>query len=52
MHYLLLSCLILLAACGHRTPLVPPSDIPAYEQKREEKRKKYEPYREKDDSWF
>lgn len=48
----LLAMTVLLAACGHQTPLVKPSEIPAYEQKRKEKREKYEPYREENDSWF
>lgn len=36
--------LLLLAACGHETPLIAPKDIPAYEQKRREKFEKYAPY--------
>lgn len=48
----LLAMTVLLAACGHQTPLVKPQDIPAYEQKRKEKREKYEPYKEQDSSWF
>jgi outer membrane biogenesis lipoprotein LolB len=38
--------LLLLAACGHQTSLVRPKDIPEYEKQRQEKREKYEPYRE------
>jgi len=52
MRLLLLAALTLLTACGHRTPLVKPSEIPAYEQKRREKLEKYEPYREEDTGWF
>lgn len=52
MRLLALSCLVLLAACGHRTTLVKPQDIPEYERVRQQKIEKYDPYREKDDSWF
>jgi hypothetical protein len=38
--------LFVLASCGHQTTLVRPKDIPEYEKKRQEKREKYEPYRE------
>jgi hypothetical protein len=48
----LLAMTILLTSCGHVTPLVEPKDIPAYEQKRKEKLEKYEPYRDKDTSWY
>lgn len=34
---LLLSILIALSACGIKRPLVKPSEIPAYEQKRQQK---------------
>ncbi|PZP85765.1 MAG: hypothetical protein DI582_04985 [Azospirillum brasilense] len=34
---LLISMLMALSACGIKRPLVKPSEIPAYEQKREEK---------------
>jgi len=34
---LLLSILIVLSACGIKRPLVKPSEIPAYEQKRQQK---------------
>lgn len=49
---MLLAMVVLVSACGHQTPLVKPSEIPAYEQKRKEKREKYEPYKEQDSSWF
>jgi hypothetical protein len=43
---LIIAALLFLAACGHQTALVRPSEIPAYEKARQEKREKYEPYRE------
>ncbi|MBN8543735.1 MAG: hypothetical protein J0M34_05665 [Alphaproteobacteria bacterium] len=33
----LLGCAALLAACGIQRPLIAPKDIPAYEQKQQEK---------------
>lgn len=44
MRCVILSALLLVAACGHRTKLIRPSDIPEYEQKRQEKMEKYAPY--------
>lgn len=37
---LLLAALSVLASCGIKKPLIPPKEIPAYEQKREEKLRK------------
>lgn len=37
---LLLTALSVLAGCGIKKPLIPPREIPAYEQKREEKLRK------------
>lgn len=33
---------LLLSACGIKGPLIPPSEIPAYEKKKEERLKKLE----------
>lgn len=51
-YVLLLAATLLLTACGHRTALVRPQDIPEYERVRQQKIEKYDPYREEDDSWF
>lgn len=44
MRYIALSLFLLVAACGHKTKLIRPSDIPEYERKRQEKMEKYAPY--------
>ncbi len=40
---MLMAVCVALSACGFRRPLVKPQDIPAYEQKRAEKMRKFDP---------
>ncbi len=44
MKYAMMICLLALTACGHKTALVRPTDIPEYERQRREKIEKYAPY--------
>lgn len=37
-----IAVLLLLNACGIKGPLIPPSEIPAYEQKKQERLRKLE----------
>lgn len=44
MKYAVILLCLMASACGHKTKLIRPSDIPEYERKRQEKIEKYQPY--------